>query len=98
MYTRIRRVSVLLVVMTTILGGGLAHAQNFGKALNEDIRLDWTVAQGRKGQEIAGYIYNLRGGWWAANVRLEVEALDALGNVIGSNLGFVFGDVPPENR
>lgn len=56
MYTRIRRVSVLLVVITTILGGDFAHAQNFGKALNEDVRLDWTVAQGRKGQEIAGYI------------------------------------------
>jgi hypothetical protein len=31
-------------------------------------------------------------------VRLQVEALDASGNVIGSTLGFVFGDVPPANR
>jgi hypothetical protein len=37
---------------------------------------------------------NLRDGYWACNVRLQVEALDASGNVIGSNLGFVFGDVP----
>ena len=88
----------MLVVMTTMLGGALAHAQNFGRALSQDVRLDWTVAQGRNGQEIAGYVYNLRGGWWASNVRLQVEALDASGHVIGSNVGFVFGDVPPANR
>jgi hypothetical protein len=98
MYIRIRRVSVLLVVMTTMLGGSLVHAQSFGRDLSQEIRLDWAVAQGRKGPEIAGYVYNLRDGWWASNVRLQVEALDTSGTVIGSNLGLVFGDVPPANR
>ena len=98
MYNRIRRVSVLLVVMTIMLGGSLVHAQSFGRALSQDVRLDWAVEQGRKGQEIAGYVYNLRAGWWASNVQLQVEALDASGAVIGSTLGLVFGDVPPANR
>jgi len=98
MHNRIRRVSILLVVMTTMLGGSLVHAQSFGRALSQDVRLDWTVEQGRKGQEIAGYVYNLRDGWWASNVWLQVEALDASGNVIASNFGLVYGDVPPANR
>jgi hypothetical protein len=36
------------------------------------------VAQGRKGPDIAGYVYGLRGGWWASNVRLQIEALGRL--------------------
>jgi hypothetical protein len=98
MDTHILRVSVLLLILTTMPVGSLAHAQNFGHDPNQDVRLDWAVAQGRKGQEIAGYVYNLRDGYWAADVRLEVEALDASGNVIGSNSGFVFGNVPSANR
>jgi hypothetical protein len=98
MHNGIRRVIVLLMVMTTMLGGSLVHAQSFGRALSQDVRLDWAVAQGHKGREIAGYVYNLRGGWWASNVRLQVEALDASGDVIGSTSGLVFGDVPPANR
>lgn len=98
MYTRILRVSVLLLVLATMPAGSLAHAQNFGHDPNPDVRLDWKVAQGRKGPDIAGYLYNLRGGYWASNVRLQVEALDGSGNVIGSHLGYVFGDVPPSDR
>jgi hypothetical protein len=96
MYSRILRVGVLLLGLTTMPAGSLAHAQSFGYAPN--VRLDWAVAQGRKGPEIAGYVYNLRDGYWAANVRLQIEALDASGNVIGSRLGSVFGQVPPSDR
>jgi hypothetical protein len=98
MYNRIRRASVLLVVMWSILGDSLVHAQSFGRALSQDVRLDWVVAQEGKRSEIAGYVYNLRDGYWASNVRLQVEALDASGTVLGSNAGFVAGDVPPANR
>jgi len=94
MDNRIRTVSVLLAVMMTMLGGGLAHAQSFGKALSEDIRLDWSVARGARGR--TSQVISITSA--AANVRLQVEALDASGNVIGSNSGFVFGNVPPANR
>jgi hypothetical protein len=92
------RVSLLLLVLTTTPAGSLAHAQNFGHELEQDVRLDWKVAHGRKGPHIAGYLYNLHGGYWASNMRLQVEALDASGNVIGSRVGDVFGDVPPADR
>jgi hypothetical protein len=88
----------LLLGLMTMPVGNLAHAQNFGHDPNQDVRLDWAVVQGRRGPEVAGYVYNLRDGDWVANVRLQVEALDASGTVIGSNLGFVLGDVPPANR
>jgi hypothetical protein len=31
-------------------------------------------------------------------MRLQVEALDASGQAVGSTTGFVFGDVPPSDR
>jgi hypothetical protein len=89
---------VLLLVLMTMPTGSLARAQNFGRDPRQDVRLDWTVAQGREEPEIAGCVYNLRDGYWAANVQLQVEALDASGNIIGSRWGSVFGLVPPSGR
>jgi hypothetical protein len=48
------RVSLLLLVLTTTPAGSLAHAQNFGHELEQDVRLDWKVAQGRKVGDVFG--------------------------------------------
>jgi hypothetical protein len=86
-----RRVAVLLA--------GLAGAQVSGRVAGQDLRLEWTAGEDRRGRPVVtGYIYNERAGSYASSVRLLVEALDASGQVVGSTTGFVFGDVPPSDR
>ena len=56
------------------------------------------AGQTRSGRPtITGYVHNSYG-HWAGNVRLEVEALDASGQVIGRTQGYVDGDVPAFGR
>ncbi len=47
---------------------------------------------------VSGYVYNQRAGSYAVSVRLLVEALDGSGQVVGSTIGYVLGEVPPSNR
>ena len=59
--------------------------------------LQWT-AQGRpSGREIDGYIYNNYGAR-AANVQVLAQAIDGTGNVVGQQLAWVPGGVPPLSR
>ena len=47
-------------------------------------QVEWETAQTKKGSPlIAGYVHNARGGG-VINVRLQVETLDAQGQVIGT--------------
>jgi hypothetical protein len=89
---------LLLLVLTGMPAGSLARAQNFGQDLNRDVRLEWSVTEGRKEPAIAGYLNNLRDGYVASHVRLQVEALDGSGHVIGARAAYVSGDVPPGDR
>ena len=93
-----RRVAVLLALLGAS-SAGLAGAQVSGRVAGQDLRLEWTAGEDRRGRPVVtGYIYNERAGSYASSVRLLVEALDASGQVVGSTTGFVFGDVPPSDR
>ncbi len=90
---------LVLIGLLATLGSGPAGAEIFGRPTDGDLRIDWSVTQDRKGQPRAsGYIYNSRAGSWAVNVRVQVDTLDSSGQVIGSGLGYVVGDVPPSGR
>jgi hypothetical protein len=89
---------LLLLVLTVVPAGSLARAQSFGQDLNRDVRLEWSVTEGRKEPAIAGYLNNLRDGYVASHVRLQVEALDGSGHVIGVRAAYVSEDVPPRDR
>ena len=89
---------LLLLVLTGMPAGSLARAQNFGQDLNRDVRLEWSVTEERKEPAIAGYLNNLRDGYVASHVRLQVEALDGSGHVIAARAAYVSEDVPPRDR
>ena len=60
-------------------------------------RLDWTAQARPSGREIDGYIYNNYGAG-AANVQVLAQALDGNGNLVGQQLAWVPGVVPPLSR
>lgn len=91
--------ATLLLCSAFGLVGGPADAQVSGRPADQDLRLEWTATEDRRGRPIvSGYVYNQRAGLYATSMRLQVEALDASGQAVGSTTGFVFGDVPPSDR
>lgn|SRR5512138_899776 len=94
----IRRAVILLTLLLASSARG-AGAEVLGRSTEQDLRLDWTAAEDRRGRPVVtGYLYNRRAGSYATAVRLLVEALDASGRVAGSTSGLVIGDVPPSDR
>jgi hypothetical protein len=75
-----------------------AGALSATSSVDSRLRLDWEVGSRRGGRPvIQGYVYNdyLRA---AAEVRLQVETLDASGTVTSRQLGFVPGIIPLRDR
>ena len=94
----IRR-AVVCITLVICSSFGVAGAQVSGRSAEQDLRLEWAAADDRRGRTIvSGYVYNQRAGTYATSMRLQVEALDASGQAVGSTTGFVFGDVPPSGR
>jgi hypothetical protein len=95
-----RRVStVVLAALLICLGAGAARAQVQTRSVDSDLRVEWTGSEDRRGRPVvSGYVYNQRAGGYAVSVRLRVEALDGSGQVAGSTIGYVLGEVPPSNR
>lgn len=89
----------MVAALLFLLGPGPIGAQVSGRPAETDLRIEWSPSEDRRGRPIvSGYIYNQRAGSYATGVRLRVEALDATGQVVGSTIGYVLGDVPPSNR
>ena len=59
--------------------------------------IEWQPVARPDGSEIAGYVYNDYGAA-AGNVRILAQGLDASGNLVGQQLGWVHGGVPPMHR
>jgi hypothetical protein len=75
-----------------------AGALSATSSVDSRLRLDWEVGSRHGGRPvIQGYVYNdyLRA---AAEVRLQVETLDASGTVTSRQLGFVPGIIPLRDR
>lgn len=96
----VRRVSTAVLAMLLLcLGVSAARAQIQTRSVDSDLRVEWTGSEDRRGRPIVtGYVYNQRAGGYAVSVRLRVEALDGSGQVAGSTIGYVLGEVPPSNR
>jgi hypothetical protein len=93
---------VLLATMVILALAGLptgpAGALPATSSVDSRLRLDWEVGSRHGGRPvIQGYVYNdyLRA---AAEVRLQVETLDASGTVTSRQLGFVPGIIPLRDR
>jgi len=89
------RVSVALVVCVLAMGAGAARAERSTIAGNAGtITLDWQATQDRAGRPlIAGRVITYGGKSGYCSTRLLVETLDAQGQVVAQNVGFVPGYV-----
>jgi hypothetical protein len=91
--------ATVLAALLLCPGAGAALAQVFTRSVADDLRVEWTGSEDRRGRPVvSGYVYNQRAGSHAEGVRLVVEALDGSGRVVGSTTGYVLGEVPPSNR
>jgi hypothetical protein len=91
--------TAVLVTVLVGLGAGGARAQVQTRSVDSDLRVESSDSEDRRGRPVmSGYVYNQRAGSYAIGVRLRVEALDGAGQVVGSTIGYVLGDVPPSNR
>ena len=91
--------TAVLAVLLIGLGAGQARAQVQTRSVDSDLRVEGTDSEDRRGRPVvSGYVYNQRAGSYAVSVRLLVDALDGSGQVTGSTVGYVLGEVPPSNR
>ena len=91
--------TALLAAALLGAGAGPGRAQVQTRSAGDDLRVEWSASEDRRGRSVvSGYVYNRRAGVYAIAVRLRVEALDGSGGVIGSSTGYVMGDVPPSSR
>jgi hypothetical protein len=91
--------AALLAALLIGPGAGPGHAQVQTRSGGDDLRVEWSASEDRRGRSVvSGYVYNRRAGTYAVAVRLRLEALDGSGAVIGSSTAYVMGDVPPSSR
>jgi hypothetical protein len=91
--------TAVLATVLICLGAGQARPQVQTRSVDSDLRVEGTGSEDRRGRPVvSGYVYNQRAGSYAVSVRLRVEALDGSGQVTGSTVGYVLGEVPPSNR
>ena len=94
---------VLLATMVVLILADVGRTPPAGalsatSSVDSRLRLDWEVGSRHGGRPvIQGYVYNdyLRA---AAEVRLQVETLDASDTVTSRQLGFVPGIIPLRDR
>ena len=90
---RIVAVGAALILLTCP-----AWAQVSSTPLDFHLRVEWEAGQTRGGSPtVSGYVYNGRG-IPADNVRLQVEALDAAGQVVGKPLVYLNRSIPAFDR
>ena len=85
-------------LMLTTVSPSIAAAQSYGIYGAERYFTVESEAGARRGRPVvSGYVTN-QFGFGARNVRLRVDALDATDAVIGTQVGYVGGDLLPGRR
>ena len=84
-----------LMLLALLLGATVAASPTYSpESLARYFRLDWQIAPG---PTVEGYVYN-QTDLLATGMRLNVEEMDAAGNVTGQTSTWVLGEVPPGSR
>ena len=88
-------IGAALLACVAWLGAAPAHAESSTQVGNAGtITLNWEAAQDTRGRPlIVGHVVTYGGKSGYCNSRLFVETLDAQGQVVGRNVGFVPGYV-----
>jgi hypothetical protein len=94
--------SVLLATVVAVSGVATALSPSASvttaiQGWERHFRLDWTAQGPPSGRAIDGYIYNNYGSH-ASNVQILAQALDGSGSLVGQQLAWVPGGVPPLSR
>jgi hypothetical protein len=90
--------AAMLILPVALHPTGSALALSATSSVDSRIRLDWKVGTTHGSRPIIqGWVYNDYG-QAAKGVRLLVETLDASGNVVARDSGFVFGTVAANGR
>jgi hypothetical protein len=94
-----RALPALLPALLLLGWAGGAHAQSITPSnAGQYFRLESHSEKNKKGQDIVwGYVYNDRGKGYA-RIRLQIDTLDAAGQPIASQIGYVDDEVPLFNR
>jgi len=89
------RIGVALVACVLGMGASVAQAERITMVGNAGtITLDWQATQDRAGRPlITGHVITYGGKSGYCSTRLLVETLDAQGQVVAQNVGFVPGYV-----
>ena len=92
-----KRWTVILLAPLLLVSTVAARPIYSPESLARYFRLDWQVVPSSGGPTVEGYVYN-QTDMLAISVRINVEELDASGNVVGQTDTWVLGEVPPNNR
>jgi len=98
-----RALGAVLVLVAPLIAGcapGMAPSPTVTTAMQGweyYFRVDWQPVEKAGGREIAGYIYNNYGAA-ASNVQILAQGLDSSGALVGSQMTWVQGMVPPLER
>jgi hypothetical protein len=93
---RIRTMALLLAPL--LIASTVAAGPNYAPgSLDRYFRLEWQTVSGPSGPTVEGYLYNLSG-MPAERMVLEIDLLDASGNVVDKTSTRVLGGAPPGNR
>ena len=89
---------VTALLASLLLGSTALAGPNYAPgSLDPYFRLEWQVVPTARGPVVEGFVYNTSA-LIADRMRLQIEQLDASGNVVGSTTTWVLGGVPPNNR
>jgi hypothetical protein len=89
---------VALLIAPLLLASMVAAGPNYAPgSLDRYFRLEYQVVQGSGGPAVEGYVYNMAD-MPADRMVLEIDQLDASGNVIGKTSTRVLGGAPAGSR
>jgi hypothetical protein len=86
---------VTILLTATVSTAAVSYSQ---ESLDQRFKIEFQVTPGQSRPELSGYVYGQYSGIAATHMQLEIERLDANGQVIGRSTTWVLGDVPPGNR
>jgi hypothetical protein len=77
---------------------GAAAVSYSQESLDQRFKIEFQVTPGQSRPELSGYVYGQYSGISVEHMQLEIERLDANGQVIGRSTTWVLGEIPPGNR
>jgi hypothetical protein len=85
------------MIAATLATGAVARAQAPTASGESTFRFQVEESESHRGVAVEGYVYDALP-WRIANVRLQVDSIDANGMLIASASGWVLGDVAAGGR